>query len=64
MAILTAFGATVSWDGPLTVVLLAIGGRISDGTTRHIDMYKTDDTTIFDMGGVTTSSIKLSGFTT
>lgn len=37
---------------------------LSDGTEKHIDMYKTDDAMVFDMGGVTTSSIKLSGFTT
>lgn len=37
---------------------------LSDGTTRHIDMYKTEDAMVFDMGGAVTSSIKLSGFTT
>jgi len=37
---------------------------LSDGTKKHIDMYKTEDAMVFDMGGVTTSSIKLNGFTT
>ncbi|MBQ8187075.1 MAG: hypothetical protein IJ037_09450 [Clostridia bacterium] len=37
---------------------------LSDGTKKHIDMYKTEDAMVFDMGGVTTSSIKLDGFTT
>ena len=37
---------------------------LSDGTRKHIDLYKTEDAMVFDMGGVTTSSIKLNGFTT
>ncbi|MGN1409993.1 MAG: hypothetical protein ACI4XJ_07430 [Eubacteriales bacterium] len=37
---------------------------LSDGTTRQINMYKTDDAMVFDMGGAKTSSIRLSGFTT
>lgn len=37
---------------------------LSDGTVRHIDMYKTEDAISVDMGGIETSSVKLSNFTT
>lgn len=37
---------------------------LSDGSVTHIDLYKTKDAMTFDMGGVKTSSIKLSGFKT
>ncbi len=36
----------------------------SDGTTEHIDMYKTEDFMTFPLNGRETSSIKLSNFTT
>ncbi len=36
----------------------------SDGTVEHIDLYKTDEAMVFDLGGRETSSVKLSNFTT
>ncbi len=36
----------------------------SDGTTEHIDLYKTESAMVFNLGGRETTSIRLSGFTT
>ncbi|MBO5258056.1 MAG: carbohydrate-binding protein, partial [Clostridia bacterium] len=36
----------------------------SDGTSEHIDLWKTEEFMTFDLGGRETTSVKLSGFTT
>ncbi|MBQ9716975.1 MAG: hypothetical protein IJV76_03210, partial [Clostridia bacterium] len=36
----------------------------SDGTTEHIDLWKTEDFMTFELNGRETTSVKLSGFTT